>query len=340
MAREGINKARVQTARLALMARGEHPSIDSVRIELGNTGSKTTIHRYLRELDASGPQACESTDISDELSALVSRLAQRLESQAQDKIDDAQARFNAAFLGKDAELKQSEKELAEVSSRLDRRTDQLKEQAASLLATRERLQTEQTQNARLSQAIEDLTARLDDNREHTRSLEEKNLHARISLEQLRKSADEQREQQQRRHEQQMQQLQTELRQMQQTHSVGQDTITLLTRENERLLAETRNAQRQLDRHNEQAEKAAASLDSAREQCRHAEQRCASLEERARIAQQDSTDAQQQLTDQRQQNRVLELILIKTEHALESMRAAQPEERDSQSNRSDPPSGHG
>ncbi len=50
MARGGINKAVVQKARTALLARGEHPSIDTVRIELGNTGSKTTIHRYLKEL--------------------------------------------------------------------------------------------------------------------------------------------------------------------------------------------------------------------------------------------------------------------------------------------------
>ena len=36
-----------------ILARGEHPSIDAVRIEMGNTGSKTTIHRYLKELDES-----------------------------------------------------------------------------------------------------------------------------------------------------------------------------------------------------------------------------------------------------------------------------------------------
>ncbi|ENU0108210.1 DNA-binding protein [Pseudomonas aeruginosa] len=51
MARGGINKALVQKARQAILARGENPSIDAVRVELGNTGSKTTIHRYLKELD-------------------------------------------------------------------------------------------------------------------------------------------------------------------------------------------------------------------------------------------------------------------------------------------------
>jgi hypothetical protein len=45
MARSGINKALVQKTRDALLARGVRPSIDTVRIELGNTGSKGTIQR-------------------------------------------------------------------------------------------------------------------------------------------------------------------------------------------------------------------------------------------------------------------------------------------------------
>lgn len=55
MARGGINKVVVQQARQALIARGENPSIDAIRIELGNTGSKTTIHRYLKELNGQQP---------------------------------------------------------------------------------------------------------------------------------------------------------------------------------------------------------------------------------------------------------------------------------------------
>ena len=55
MARGGINKALVQKAYQTILARGSNPSIDAIRVELGNTGSKTTIHRYLKELeDGSG----------------------------------------------------------------------------------------------------------------------------------------------------------------------------------------------------------------------------------------------------------------------------------------------
>ncbi|MBN0832234.1 DNA-binding protein, partial [Pseudomonas aeruginosa] len=48
MARGGINKALVQKARHAILAQGENPNNDPKRVELGNTGSKTTIHRYLK----------------------------------------------------------------------------------------------------------------------------------------------------------------------------------------------------------------------------------------------------------------------------------------------------
>ena len=47
MARSGIYKSEVVRARDALRAQGRHPSIDAIRVELGNTGSKATIHRYL-----------------------------------------------------------------------------------------------------------------------------------------------------------------------------------------------------------------------------------------------------------------------------------------------------
>lgn len=52
MASSGINKALVQKARDAFSARRMRPSINAMRIELGNTGSKSTIQRYLRELDS------------------------------------------------------------------------------------------------------------------------------------------------------------------------------------------------------------------------------------------------------------------------------------------------
>ncbi|WP_434113382.1 DNA-binding protein [Paraburkholderia caffeinilytica] len=44
-------------ARDALIAQGQHPSLDAIRIALGNTGSRTTIHRYLK---GTGSSTCRT----------------------------------------------------------------------------------------------------------------------------------------------------------------------------------------------------------------------------------------------------------------------------------------
>ena len=77
MARGGINKAVVQIARQALLARGEHPSIDAVRVELGNTGSKSTIHRYLKELESEAvSRETPPATLSEQLTELIQQLAE------------------------------------------------------------------------------------------------------------------------------------------------------------------------------------------------------------------------------------------------------------------------
>ena len=84
MARGGINKALVQKARQAIVSRAETPSIDTVRVELGNTGSKTTIHRYLKELeDAERGRNAAAMPLSEQLANLVGQLSDQLEEDAQ-----------------------------------------------------------------------------------------------------------------------------------------------------------------------------------------------------------------------------------------------------------------
>lgn len=326
MARGGVNKAVVQTARLALIARGEHPSIDAVRIEMGNTGSKTTIHRYLRELDESdnrsGPP---SADIGEELTELVARLAQRLDGQAQERVEHAQTAFDKQCAALQETLTQTEKNLAEREARLVQESEQLRVQTSALITTREQLQSEQTHNARLLQANQDLETRVQDKDGQIRSLEEKHLHARDALEHYRNAIKEQREQEQRRHEAQVQQLQMELRQAQHSAMGRQEEITQLNRDNERLLGESRNSQRELHNLQTQLGTLVNQASSTTEKLQRTEARCAVVEERLRSSQEESSGLKQRITDTEQQNRVLELILIKTELALENLRTAQAEE---------------
>lgn len=65
MARGGIYKSEVIRARTTLLSQGIYPSIDAVRQELGNTGSKATIHRYLKEIGEEAYCAGSKTGVDD-----------------------------------------------------------------------------------------------------------------------------------------------------------------------------------------------------------------------------------------------------------------------------------
>lgn len=245
MARGGINKAIVQKARQALLARGEHPSIDAVRIELGNTGSKTTIHRYLKELDAQQPTlAADKPGMSEALANLVSQLAQQLVEEGDARIEAAQDVFAHEQAALHAELQSVQGALAALQQQHQIQTQALAVESAELSTTRSALQTEQTRNATLNQAVGELNLRLTDKDEQIQSLEDKHQHARDALEHYRSATREQRDQDQRRHEAQVQQLQVEVRQLQQSLIVKQDELTRLNRDNERLLVESRQVQRE------------------------------------------------------------------------------------------------
>jgi chromosome segregation ATPase len=240
MARGGINKAVVQKARQALLARGIHPSIDAVRIELGNTGSKTTIHRYLKELDASQPAApAVGVKLTDALGHLVAQLAQQLKEEGEEEVAAARHVFEAQMQTLQAQLAISQQALAAAQQQLQIQAAALAQESEQLATTRSTLQAEQTRNATLNQAVGELNLRLADKDEQIASLEEKHQHARDALEHYRNASREQREQEQRRHEGQVQQLQVEVRQMQQTLIVKQDELTRLNRDNEGLLVQIR-----------------------------------------------------------------------------------------------------
>lgn len=325
MARGGVNKAVVQTARLAILARGENPSIDAVRIEMGNTGSKTTIHRYLKELDG-GLQRTEEVaePIDDELAGLVSRLAQRLKEQAQEPIDQAREAFEHQRKTLETQLDEAREANTELQQQYEIQSLALTQESDALQQTRSMLQTEQTRNAGLNQALADFELRLKDKDEQIHSLEDKHLHARDALEHYRNAVKEQREQEQRRHEGQVQQIQMELRQAQQSALVRQDEITQLHRDNERVLTESRGTLRELSLLQEHLKQANNRQDQLLEHASRVDNERTLLQERLRIALLESQALKQSVDEQAQINQSLEIELAKTQASLdesESMRLA-------------------
>ncbi|MBK4989388.1 DNA-binding protein [Pseudomonas sp. S36] len=242
MARGGINKVVVQQARQALIARGENPSIDAIRIELGNTGSKTTIHRYLKELTGQQPVPSEGgAPISEVLSRMVGQLATQLQDEADLSIEQAERVFTEQREHLEQELATVRQTLAEAQQQHQIDVAALAAESEKLQTVHSTLQTEQLRNASLSQSLGELQVRLADKEAQVSSLEDKHRHARDALEHYRNASRDQREQEQRRHEAQLQQIQVEVRQLQQGMVVKQDELTRLHRDNERLLGEHRQA---------------------------------------------------------------------------------------------------
>jgi chromosome segregation ATPase len=249
MARGGINKAVVQKARQALLARGMYPSIDAVRVELGNTGSKTTISRYLKEIDAYDPRPQSSRErLGEELSAMVESLLSRLVEEGDASTELAKTAFDSERLALEAQIASLQAELTSARRRLDTQQAAIEAQTSDLQTTLSSLQAELTRNAGVSQRCTDLEALVIDRDKQIQSLEEKHVHARGALEHYRESVKEQRDQDQRRHESQLHEAQVEQRKLQQTLVLKQDDLTRLNRDNERLLGESRQQVKTLHAH--------------------------------------------------------------------------------------------
>lgn len=243
MARAGINKALVRMAREALIARGVRPSIDAVRVELGNTGSKSTILRYLRELSA--PELSPvKVALNDELSHLVASVAERVEEQARQAVSEDQTRVDEAWR-RHAQAQAQQRELIDA---LQDQVHRLDSQVVEYRTREQQLQTRSNEWQGLlevqQQQLVDVQHALSERELRVKSLSEHAEHLKSSLEHYREQQRAQREQDLERHDQQMQQLMREQRTLQATLLQKQEELAQLNRDNERLLTESRLTARQ------------------------------------------------------------------------------------------------
>ena len=238
MARGGINKALVSTAHKTLISRGENPSIDAIRVELGNTGSRSTIHRYLREIEEeASARLDDETLISQPIKELVGRLASVLKQEAQSKIDESHTKHQDHVQSLTHRIQALEASLTNVNKALAENAHELQNALADLEKSKASEGALKVKDAKAIQTEEKLRELLAEKLTQVESLEEKHRHSRDAMEHYRQSVKEQRDQDQRKHEQQVQQFQAEMRVLNQTLSVKQSEITQLNKDNGRLSAE-------------------------------------------------------------------------------------------------------
>lgn len=158
MAREGINKQLVQKAKLALLAQGKRPTINAVRNALGNTGSKTTISHYLKELEEK-PQATLER-LTEPLAQLVHGLSEQLQVEANEQLIRAQAQFFQ-------EKSQLQSQLEAMQKHVDDQQRNMDELEAQLLNEQQQRREETAQMKQLTaelslaqQRIEEFNRRL------------------------------------------------------------------------------------------------------------------------------------------------------------------------------------
>ncbi|MGH8159187.1 MAG: DNA-binding protein [Rhodanobacter sp.] len=196
-------------------------------------GSLPTL--YLKELEAEDTAGVGGKfPIGDALADLVSRLAGRLHEEANAKIAEAAARFEAQRKEQSAQLEQARHEAASIRADKERTSTALREEQAQHEATRQARLDATLQLQQLEERVSGLTARVAEHEKHTQSLEEKHTHAREALEHYRTSVKEQREQEQRRHEHQIQELQVALRQANEALTGKNHELLQLNRDNGRM----------------------------------------------------------------------------------------------------------
>ncbi|MFH7043934.1 DNA-binding protein [Paucibacter sp. JuS9] len=211
MARPGISKGEVQRARLAVMRAGKHPSIDSIRIELGNTGSKATIFRFLKEIEADeGGSGLPQGSISDELQAFVTNIASRLEFESQERIHVLKAGHADEVRRLNEALTTARGEAKAFRTEAERSQVELSQEKAARQRTEADLAELRLVHRETSTQLASLQEQLKAAQGHAISLEEKHVHARESLEHFRVASKEQRDREARQHEQQLQYLQREV----------------------------------------------------------------------------------------------------------------------------------
>ncbi len=276
MARPGINKALVQQARDRLIARGIHPSIEMVRSELGNTGSKTTILRLLQELNLEEPKP-PYVEVDQELQMFISSLAQRMAADAQEAVATDRARLEREEEAYRRKRQADEARLSELQNIYERTDKERREGQERERELSDRLQQLEGERQRLHTAEQLQHQLLEERAVQIASLEQKLREARDSLSHFREQQLEHRNTEVARYEETIRTLQHELRALQGQSLAKQEEISSLYRDLERLSVEQRHRAHELQMQAQELQEENRRLHAAQDALRAEQSRSAELQ---------------------------------------------------------------
>lgn len=324
MGRSGVYKSDVEKARRALLAQGKNPSVDQVRVQLGNTGSRSTIHRFLKEIEAesTAPRGSKPA-VSDALQDLVARLAEQLHEEANAQIDEQRIASETQVREHAAAAQAARQEATGLRESLQRTETALAAERAAHQETAAQLQAVKVLMAQLEERVAGQQRLGQEQEARLQSLEEKHQHARDALEHFRTQAQEQRAREQRQHEQALQALQVELRQAADQVTAKNAELIQLNRDNGRLLEQTTHLQQSLAAAGREQQQARIELEALRPlpaQISSLERRAARAIANAEGLQAHLAAAEERLNQLRNQLQEVELDRARTAAKLEGMQA--------------------
>ena len=237
----------VKDARNRLLAADQRVSIDAIRAELGHTGSKTTIHKHLKDLEQEETSILDQErHLRDSLTSIVAKLASTLSEEAQAAIDKAEETFSQQlehFQDLLADKMQDYELLAEQAQYLESQKNQIE---TALDQTRKDLSQSEQRAIRVEGENKLLSTQLEERAGHIDTLEARYQQIRESLDHFRASSKQQRDQERHVADQQIQQLQLDMKTANHTALESQEIIRTLTGEKATIAAQLAGANQRLE----------------------------------------------------------------------------------------------
>lgn len=214
MARAGIYKNDVLRARQAVIARGDKPSIRAIRIALGNTGSDSTIHKYLKEIEENeegGAPTPSANSLNEAISGFIAGLALELENQSKINVEAAIAAFRLRDAEVSEQLASVQMKKSELESALISEQERFTDEKTAHSVTSQLLNAEALLRTGFEAQVSELRARDAERDAQLRAAEKNAAHSREALEHYRAAVKQQRDQEKRGSEQLLAEVRLQVR---------------------------------------------------------------------------------------------------------------------------------
>lgn len=323
MARIGITYYDVTQAALQLQGQGKQPTVDRIREVLG-TGSRTTIADHLKEWRAK--QTDDHGKLPQELSALVTGLWERLQTQAEGRVMQMQTDYEKQLQDAQDKLHQAQKERLEIQQQLHQAVEEGVQKTQEKQVLQEQLQALQQAYARLEAQHHSAAQQIDDLKADNARLYQLSNQVQANLEHYQEAMQTLRTEQTLQAEKREADLQREIHGLDEGLSLARAKAAKLQEENQQLnyvLSQEKENHailvQQARLFQQELQKATQEIAKLAERCLHVEQLLKAEKETGRQSQSQMKKLEKQVIICSEQRQQLETALRQAEDKIEALR---------------------